>query len=45
MGSTVICLFPPGQIELNDLKINQQVLFGQGLGKFLRIHKDYIKHN
>ena len=38
MGSTVICLFPPGQIELNDFKIDQEILLGQAIGKFLRIH-------
>ncbi len=35
LGSTVICLFPPGQIELKDLKINNEVLLGQALGKYL----------
>ena len=34
LGSTVICLFRPGQIELKDLKINQEILFGQAIGKF-----------
>ena len=43
MGSTVICLFPPGQIELNDLKVNKEILFGQAIGKFSKIHKDDIK--
>ena len=39
LGSTVICLFPPGQIELNDLKIDQEILLGQAIGKFSHIHK------
>ena len=39
LGSTVICLFPPGQIELNDLKIDQEILLGQSIGKFSQIHK------
>ena len=39
LGSTVICLFPPGQIELKDLKIDQEILFGQAIGKFSQIHK------
>ena len=37
-GSTVICLFPPGQIELNELKINQEILLGQAIGKFSKIN-------
>ena len=39
LGSTVICLFRPGQIELKDLKINQEILFGQAIGKFSQINK------
>ena len=39
LGSTVICLFPPGQIELNELKIDQEILLGQSLGKFSKIHQ------
>ena len=39
LGSTVVCLFPPGQIELNDLKIDQKILLGQAIGKFSHIHK------
>ena len=39
LGSTVICLFPPGQIELNHLKIDQEILLGQAIGKFSSIHK------
>ena len=39
LGSTVICLFPPGQIELNELKINQEILLGQAIGKFSQIDK------
>ena len=42
LGSTVICLFPPGQIELNELKIDQEILLGQSIGKFSRIHQDEI---
>ena len=38
LGSTVICLFPPGQIELNELKIDQEIFLGQALGKFSSIH-------
>ena len=38
LGSTVICLFPPGQIELNELKINQEILLGQAIGKFSKIN-------
>ena len=40
LGSTVICLFPPGQIELNELRIDQEIFLGQALGKFTGIHKD-----
>jgi phosphatidylserine decarboxylase len=39
LGSTVICLFPPGQIELNELKIDQEILLGQAIGKFSKIHQ------
>ncbi len=39
LGSTVICLFRPGQIELKDLKINQEILLGQAIGKFSQINK------
>ena len=42
LGSTVICLFPPGQIELNELKIDQEILLGQAIGKFSKIHHDHI---
>ena len=42
LGSTVICLFPPGQIELNELKIDQKILLGQAIGKFSKIHQDDI---
>ena len=42
LGSTVICLFPPGQIELNELKIDQEILLGQAIGKFSRIYQDEI---
>ena len=34
LGSTVICLFPPEQIELNELKINREIFLGQAVGKF-----------
>ena len=34
MGSTVICLFPPGQIELGELKVEQKVCLGQAIGRF-----------
>ena len=44
LGSTVICLFPPGQIELNELKIDQKILLGQAIGKFSRIDKDNVKN-
>ena len=43
LGSTVICLFPPGQIELNELKIEQEILLGQAIGRFSRIYQDDIK--
>ena len=43
LGSTVICLFPPGQIELNELKIEQEILLGQAIGRFSSIHQDEIK--
>ena len=42
VGSTVICLFPPGQIELNELKIDQEILLGQAIGKFSRLNQDEI---
>ena len=42
LGSTVICLFPPGQIELSELKIDQEILLGQAIGKFSRIHQNEI---
>jgi len=42
LGSTVICLFPPGQIKLNELKIDQEILLGQAIGKFSRLHQDEI---
>ncbi|SVD93651.1 uncharacterized protein METZ01_LOCUS446505, partial [marine metagenome] len=35
LGSTVICLFHPGQVELDSLKRGQVVRYGQSLGKFL----------
>ena len=39
LGSTVICLFPPGQIELNDIKIDQEILLGQALGRFAKLNE------
>ena len=45
LGSTVICLFPPGQIELNQLKFEQKIFLGQAIGRFSRIDKDGIKIN
>tara|TARA_Y100001970_G_scaffold293398_1_gene439952 strand:- start:2352 stop:3209 length:858 start_codon:yes stop_codon:yes gene_type:complete len=33
LGSTVICLFPPKQVELYNLKIGQLVYFGESIGK------------
>jgi len=44
LGSTVICLFPPGQIEINDLKIDQEILLGQAIGKFLKTNKHDVKN-
>jgi phosphatidylserine decarboxylase len=35
LGSTVICLFQPGQMELDSLKLGQAVCYGQSLGNFL----------
>jgi len=35
MGSTVICLFPPKQIELYDMEIGQSIFFGQTMGEFI----------
>ena len=35
LGSTVICLFQPGQVELDSLKRGQAVRYGQSLGQFL----------
>ena len=34
LGSTVICLFPPKQIELYELKVGQKIFYGQSIGKF-----------
>ena len=42
LGSTVICLFPPGQIELKELKIDQDILLGQSIGKFSILNQDEI---
>ena len=40
LGSTVICLFPPGQIELNELQLGQSVNFGQAVGRFSQNSKE-----
>jgi len=40
MGSTVICLFPPDQIELAELKVEQKVCLGQVIGRFCSQGKD-----
>jgi phosphatidylserine decarboxylase len=34
LGSTVICLFPPGQVELNELDLGQKICLGQAIGRF-----------
>jgi phosphatidylserine decarboxylase len=34
LGSTVICLFPKGQIELGELEAEQKVYLGQAIGRF-----------
>ena len=34
LGSTVICLFPPGQVELNELELEQKISLGQAIGRF-----------
>jgi len=34
LGSTVICLFPPGMIELGEIKVGQKVCYGQAVGHF-----------
>ena len=34
LGSTVICLFPKGQIELGELETEQKVYLGQAIGRF-----------
>ena len=35
LGSTVICLFPPKQIELYHLELGQKILFGQSIGRIV----------
>ena len=35
LGSTVICLFQPGQVEFDSLNLGQTVYLGQSLGKIL----------
>ena len=42
LGSTVICLFHPGQIAVNELKIDQEIVLGQALGKLSKIHHDEV---
>ena len=34
LGSTVICLFPPGQVELNELELGQKIRLGKAIGRF-----------
>jgi phosphatidylserine decarboxylase len=34
LGSTVICLFPPGQVKLNVLELGQKICLGQAIGRF-----------
>ena len=34
LGSTVICLFPPKQVEFNNLIVGQKINFGESIGKF-----------
>jgi phosphatidylserine decarboxylase len=34
LGSTVICLFPPGQVELNELELGQKIRLGNSIGRF-----------
>jgi hypothetical protein len=34
LGSTVICLFPPGQVELNKLELGQKICLGNAIGRF-----------
>jgi phosphatidylserine decarboxylase len=34
LGSTVICLFPPRQVELNELELGQKICLGQAIGRF-----------
>tara|TARA_B100000678_G_scaffold72628_1_gene59662 strand:- start:123 stop:491 length:369 start_codon:yes stop_codon:yes gene_type:complete len=40
LGSTVICLFPPGQIELGELQVEQKICLGQAVGRFCLDSKD-----
>jgi hypothetical protein len=40
LGSTVICLFPKGQIELGELEAEQKVYLGQAVGRFCPDSKD-----
>ena len=44
LGSTVICLFPPGQIELKEFESGKEVRLGQAIGKFLKIRKNNLKN-
>ena len=34
LGSTVICLFPSGQVELIELELGQKIRLGQAIGRF-----------
>jgi phosphatidylserine decarboxylase len=34
LGSTVICLFPPGQVELNEMELGQKIKMGNNIGRF-----------
>jgi phosphatidylserine decarboxylase len=40
LGSTVICLFPPGQIELGELQVEQKICLGQAVGRLCLDSKD-----
>ena len=34
LGSTVICLFPPGQVELDEMELGQKIKMGNNIGRF-----------
>jgi phosphatidylserine decarboxylase len=40
LGSTVICLFPPGQVELNELELGQTIRLGNAIGRFRQNSKE-----